>query len=201
MDKVVDILSRKIVDWLVNNNKIGPEKEELYKYSALIAIQSSINILATLLLGFIFDAFFENICFFISFKILRKYSGGLHSSKFSTCFLISIVSNIAILIAIKMFEFYPNYYLAIIIEVVSFLIVIIFAPITNKNKPITEKERRIYKLVVCVVSLILVGISIILCLNKSSYVFALSLAMLLNSVLIIVEMIRKRICFDKFDYV
>ena len=196
MDKVVELLSQKIVDWIGVHDRIEPEKEELYKYSALIAIQSAINISATLLLGFIFDAFFENICFFISFKILRKYSGGLHSSKFSTCFIISIVSNIAILIAIKMFEFYPNYYLAIIIEVVSFLIVITFAPITNKNKPITEKERRGYKLIVCVVSLMLVGISIILCLNKCSFTFALSLAMFLNSLLIVVEIFKSR-CFDK----
>lgn len=201
MDKVINSLAKKIAANLVSHDKIQPGKLELYEYSALIAIQSAINMVTTLFIGFVFGAFVENICFFIAYKVLREYSGGLHSSKFSICFLISAVSNIAILIAIKMFEFYPNYYLAIILEVVSFLIVISFAPIANKNKPITEKERRIYKLVVCVVSLILVGISIILCLNKSSYVFALSLAMLLNSVLIIVEMIRKRICFDKFDYV
>ena len=192
MDKVVDLLSRKIVDWLGAHNRIEPEKEELYKYSALIAIQSSINILATLLLGFIFDAFFENICFFISFKILRKYSGGLHSSKFSTCFLISIVSNIAILIAIKMFEFYPNYYLAIILEVVSFLIVFIFAPITNKNKPITKTERRIYKIIVCVVSVVAIGGSVVLCEKESSFAFSISLAMLLNSALVIVGILKNK---------
>lgn len=193
MDKVAEVLSQKIVDWLRVHDKIEPEKEELYKYSALIAIQSTINIIATLLLGFIFGAFFENICFFIAFKILRKYSGGLHSSKFSTCFLISTITNIAVLLAIKILYAYPNYYLVVAFEIISFCIVVIFAPITNANKPISRKEYRIYKLIVCVVSAILIAITIALSLlNTSAFSFAIGLAMLLNSVLIIVHILKNK---------
>ena len=166
MDKVINSLAKKLSENLVRNNKIGIEKQELYRYGALIAIQSSLNIFTTLFLGLIFGKFWENICFFIAFKILREYSGGLHSSKFSTCYFISTISNLAILLAIKYFEVYPNYYLAIIIEIVSFLVIVVFAPVVNLNKPITRSEHRIYKLIVCGVSVILIGISILLYLNE-----------------------------------
>jgi len=192
MDKIVELLSGKIVDWLVNNNKIGPEKEELYKYSALITIQSSMNILATLFLGFIFGTFFENICFFTAFKVLRKYSGGLHSSKFSKCFMISVIANIAVLLAMKFLEAYPNYYLVIAFAIVSFSVVIVFAPVANLNKPITEKEYRIYKLIVSGVSLVLSIIAYLLFLCESIFAFAISLAMLLNSLLVVIELIKRR---------
>lgn len=190
MDKVINTLAQKLSEILVDNNKIGIEKQELYKYSALITIQSLINIFATLFLGFVFDRFWENVCFFITYKILRKYSGGLHSSKFSTCFWISVFSNIAILIAMKIFEVYPNYYLTFVIEGIAFLCVIMFAPITNANKTISEKEYITYKMIVCVVSVILIIVTIILCLYKSVYSFSISLAMLLNSVLIIVHILK-----------
>ena len=201
MDKVIELLSEKVVDWLSSNKKIQHKKMELYKYSALITIQSSINILTTLLLGFFFGAFFENICFFITFKFLRKYSGGMHSSKFSICYLISVISNTFILIAIKIFEYYPNYYLALIIESVALIIAIVFAPIANKNKPLTKKESRFYKLIVCITSVISIGISLILSLNKCTFVFPISLAALLNSILIVIEILKKQRCFDKFGSV
>lgn len=198
MDKVVELLSKKIANWLCANNRIEPEKKELYKYSALVTIQSVINILATLLLGFIFDAFFENICFFIVFKILRKYSGGVHSSKFSTCFMISTLTNIVVLISIKLFEIYPNYYLAIIFEVVSFLLVICLAPVINANKPITKREFKFYKGIVCLIELTIIGISIFLAFRHNGYAFAISLATLLNSVLVLVEILRKK-CFNSLQ--
>lgn len=193
MDKIVELLSRRIVDWLCVNNRIESDKEELYKYSALISIQSAINILATLFLGFIFNAFFENICFFIVFKILRKYSGGLHSSRFSTCFILSILTNTLVLIAIKLLMIYPNYYLAIAFEVISFLLIICFAPVKNLNKSITEKERKIFKLIVCAVSILLIAISVPLIFSKSVFVFSISLAMLLNSILIVIAIINSKL--------
>lgn len=191
MDKVTELLSEKIVNWLSFHQKIHYNKIELYKYSALITIQSAINILTTLLLGFVFDAFLENVCFFITFKFLRKYCGGMHSAKFSTCYLISVIANILILFAIKMFEHYPNHYLAMIIESVALIIAIIFAPITNKNKPLTKKQCRFYKLIVCIASLVCIATSLILSLNNCTFIFPISLAALLNSILIIIEILKK----------
>lgn len=197
MDKVINSIAKNIAVNLVSHNKIQSDKLELYEYSSLIAIQSAINIIAMLILGFVFGEFLENICFFIAYKVLRKYSGGFHSSKFSTCFFISLVSNAMILISIKAFSFYPNYLLAIIIEIVSFLIIIFFAPITNVNKPISKKEYSVFKLIMCVVSLLFIGISIVLCLTNSIFVFAISLAMLLNSLFVLIEILKSRY-IDKY---
>lgn len=193
MDKLINSFAEKLAESLINYNKIRSEKLELYKYSALITIQSALNYITSLLLGLIFDEFFENICFFLVFKILRKYTGGLHSSKFSICFIISVISNISILVAVKLFENYPNYYLVIILEVISFLLVFFFAPVVNVNKPLTKREQEIYKIIVRLFSFILIGISIAICYINSTLSFSISLAMLLNSTLAIVGILKNKL--------
>lgn len=190
MDKVIESIASKIANRFVVKNQIPEDKKELYEYGALIAIQSAINILFTLLLGFVSGMFFENLCFFIAFKILRKYSGGLHSSKFSVCFIISISSNILVLLTLKILEIYPNYILLFIFEAVSFLIVLIFAPVNNNNKPISKKEAKIYKVIVCGACIVLIITSVILVTNNSFYAFVLGMSMVLNSFLIIIEKIK-----------
>ena len=173
MDKVIDSLASRIANFFVVNKHIPKEQEELYKYSALIAIQSFINIISTLLIGLIFRMFISNLIFFLLFKVLRKFSGGLHSSKFSACFLISVVSNVFVLLTMKIFESNQNYSLIIVIELASLFIVLIFAPVANENKPISLKQFKIFKLVGCLISFALVLISIALSINNCRFVIAM----------------------------
>ncbi len=191
MDKVIEAIASKIVAFLVINNHLPKEKEDIYRYSTLITIQSAINIFSTLLLGVLFNKFFENICFFIVFKFLRKYSGGLHSTKFSTCFLISVVSNVVVLLLIRILDVYPNYVLAMIFEVVSFALVLAFAPVMNINKSFSQKEHKVFKLVATFASAILLIGSFFLMQNNCHLIFAMSLAMLLNGLLIVIEKVKK----------
>lgn len=190
MDKVIESVASKIASHFVVNKHISEDKESLYRYGALIAIQSAINICSTLLIGLLSGMFLENICFFLIFKILRKFSGGLHSSKFSVCFLISIGSNIIVLLTLRLLEVYPNYILLLIFEASSFLIVLIFAPVVNKNKSISQKESKVYKSIVCGICIVLIITTIILIINNSFFAFIIGISMLLNSVLIVADKVK-----------
>lgn len=190
MDKIINILTNKIIDYLVLNNYIRDDKRSVYSYSAMIAIQSVINIIATLIIGFLFGAFFENLCFFIVFKILRKYSGGLHSSKFSSCLLISIITNIIFMIVIKYLEVNPHYILMMVLEIASFIVVLLFAPVKNVNKQISEKEHKLYKLIVSVIIVVLILFSIVLIVNNCLFISSVGMSIVLNSLLIIAEKVK-----------
>ena len=190
MDKVIESIASKIASRFVNSKHISEDKEELYKYGILIAIQSAINILSTLVIGLLSGMFFENLCFFIVFKILRKYSGGLHSSKFSVCFLISVGSNIIVLLTLKILEVHPNYIMLLIFEACSLLTVLIFAPVVNKNKSINQKESRVYKSIVCGVCIVLIITTVVLVINNSFYAFIIGMSMMLNSVLIFADKVK-----------
>ena len=190
MDKVIESFAGKVAKWLISSERIPREKEDVYQYAALIAIQSAINIIAMLLIGLLGGKFFENICFFIAFKFLRKFSGGLHSAKFSICFLISVVSNILVVLSVYLFEHYNLFWLMMLLEILSLILVFIFAPVSNKNKSITQRESKAYKVIACVISVALVVVSLFLAKYCLKWIFPIGLAMVLNSLLIIVEKVK-----------
>lgn len=194
---MIESLASKISKWLVNSERIPKEKEDVYQYAALIAIQSATNIIAMLLIGLLSGKFFENICFFIVFKFLRKFSGGLHSAKFSICFLISVVSNILVVLSVYLFEYYNLFWFMLLLEIPSLVLVFIFAPVSNKNKSITQREAKTYKVIASIISVVLLATSLILFKYRLEWIFPVGLAMVLNGLLIIVEKIKSISSFTK----
>lgn len=190
MDKVIDVLANKIASFFVNTNCIPKEKKELYRYSVIVVLQSTITIVTMLLIGALFERFFENICFMIVLKLLRNFSGGLHSSRFSVCYSISIASDIAVLFFLLILEPFNNYLWVLFLEVVSVLIIAMFAPVVNKNKPISAKEYRIYRLLILALSVLLVVISLALLFWSHTLFYVIGITMTLNSVLIVAEEIK-----------
>lgn len=189
MDKIINRVSISIVDNLLSNRYIENEKRDVYIYSATVFFQSTINIIITLFIGLLFDMFFENLCFFIVFKLLRKYSGGLHSSKYITCLSISVFINVLLMF---LFVYNKNELVStslLIFELLSLLIVLIFSPIINPNKKISTKEKGIYKIIAISESVVLFFISIFLIKVNSIYVFSICYAMVLNSILILTEIL------------
>lgn len=193
MDKVISNISNRIVNYLITNDLINIDKKSVYLYSVTIAIHSIINIIMTLVIGLLFGKFLENLCFFIVYKILRKFSGGFHSNNFSSCLFISTILNIIIILAIIYFEINPQRTILLTIEFLSLFIVVLFSPIPNSKKQISQKEFIVYKLISIIIC------TIILCFvlfidGKTLLIYPMGLAMGLNSILVITEKIRTSIC-------
>lgn len=182
---MINALANKIIDYFILSNLISENKKSVYLYSLLILLQSAINIFATLIIGMLFGLFWENICFFIAFKMLRKFSGGLHSEKYLVCLSISIGLNTLFLCGLKYFEMNPNNLFIIFMEFFSVLIILIFAPIENSNKKISIMEFKVYKIISLSISILYILCSLVLLGKDSLYVFSIGMAMGLNSVLII----------------
>ena len=192
MDTLIESLAGRFVSGLVKNQRIAKEKESVYRYSAIIFIESSINIISTLLIGLLFGRFFENICFFLVFKFLRKFSGGLHASKFTTCYAVSMISNVAVMF-LNVMDVFSTYLLALAVEFIALLVAVAFAPVANKNKSISIKEHRVFKAIVSITCVLLAIGSLVLTNYNVVFVFSICLAMALNSLLILIEKIKKHI--------
>ena len=190
MDKVIDFLANKIVSCFVKKNCIPKEKEELYRYSVVVVLQSAITIITMLLIGLLFDKFLENLCFMIVLKLLRNFSGGLHSSKFSVCYSISAISNMLVMLFLYIMELYGNYLLVMFFEIVSVIVVVMFAPVVNDNKPISYKEYCVYRILVITISVLLVIVSVLFIMWRPTVTYVICITMTLNCILILVEEIK-----------
>lgn len=185
MDKVIDSFSERIVNYFISRDLIKSEKKRLYQYSMTNIIQSSICIAATLLIGLCLGMFWENLVFFIVFKILRKYSGGLHAGKYIYCLLFSLTANLFFMLAIKYLQSFDSDVFILGIELFSLLIAAIFSPLENKNKKINSRENMVYKLMTIGISFVLVVISYLLVYFNNLFVIPVGTAMFFSGILLL----------------
>lgn len=186
MDKVIDSFSERIINYFVSRGLIKDDKKRLYQYSMTNIIQSSICIIGTLLIGLCMGMFFENLIFFLVFKILRKYSGGLHAGKYIYCLLFSLSANVVFMLIIKYLQSFDSVVIVLAFELLSLLSAALFAPLENKNKRINGKEAMIYKIMVIAISFSLIVVSYILEYYSNPFSVPIGMAMLFNGILLVV---------------
>ena len=190
MKKKILNCADRIIDTSISLNLISPSDKNTYLYGMKIFAQSCIIWLSVLFLGAISNQFFENLVFFVSYKILRKFTGGIHSSKFSVCYIISVFSNVIFLFCIKYFrdiKVSSNVYY--IVGACLLILVSILAPVVDSNKPLSEKEKKIYKIIAIAISTVLfvmTGLLLYFVHQYEQYAVAIIMAVLLDVILLVI---------------
>ena len=147
----MDMFYKKLSLYLSENQNISKDDEELYEYAAKVIIHGIINFVITILIGIFFGMLKECVCFFITFFVLRKFTGGIHAKKYINC-----LSSSGILISISLYiikicvkyDFNSIFFVGIII--LSSFALIILSPLENQNKPLSNYEIKVYKLILTI---------------------------------------------------
>ena len=133
----------KIANYFIINDLIEDEDKEIYTYGLHQGLLILLNIITTILIGFIFRAVWESILFIIVYTPLRTYGGGYHAKSEVRCYLFSIVLILVVLLGIK---FIPDADAIILaLTEVGGVIIWFLTPVEDHNKPLTKEERTIYK--------------------------------------------------------
>lgn len=150
-------LSENIADFLLSKDCFQKENYDIYVYGTELILSTVLGVLIIFLLSAVMNCLVQGLLFYLTFSILRSYTGGLHCMTYLRCnltfvavFLMCIFSDIFI----KSFQ----YRTAVLICMTSISLIIIFllAPIEHKNKPIEYKDRKKFKML----SLIVFGINL-----------------------------------------
>lgn len=138
---------------LVKTGSISDSDNKLYEYAIRILVQGLINITASILIGIFFNMVKECLCILLVFFVLRKFTGGLHTKKYITCLICSLLILIASLIFVKVLLIYsiPKIFFALVI--ISILIISILSPIENEKKKLSNREKKLYKSISIILSL------------------------------------------------
>lgn len=189
-------ISDRLTDQLILKGVIPEENQEIYTYGFSALLSTVINALVMLIIGILSGLLLETFIFMLSFAVLRVYSGGYHADSHISCILMSAsIYAIAMLIT----QFMPVQYsviFSVLIGVISFFAIIIFAPIEHKNKPFIEDEYKKFKLISRMIAACEIGVICIIAIFFSKIIriaVVLSLAMLgVSFVLILAKIIEKR---------
>lgn len=185
---------KNISDFLIRNKNIASQDRELYIYAIKIFIQGLISLVLILLVGVALDMFKECMCFISVFIVLRKFTGGVHAKKYSSCLISSVGLTATSLFLIKFLIKLPLQVPFLCILVTSIIVICLLSPIANINKPISKKEKIIYKCISIILSLIFLLVTIFFIKTESlfSYSYSCGMALISVAVLIFIAFLKEK---------
>ena len=190
--KIFSLLSNKITDFLCKNEVISKEQKEVYIYGFTVLFLNILDILIILALGILIERYLDTIVFLMVFGITRQYTGGYHAKTVSKCLVVYVLiylvimflsSSNVILVNGAMFQ--------ILLCIVYIIAVIIYAPIQNDNKVISNVERKKYKIISVVSAICISTISVIVYGIFPTMAITISLTLFAVTILMILVVIRK----------
>ncbi|WP_073150466.1 accessory gene regulator ArgB-like protein [Paramaledivibacter caminithermalis] len=154
---MIDKICRTITQKLVKNNIIKFEDHDIYMYGLQLFIVSIFKGIGIFAIAYGLGRIKEAAIFIIAFGILRINAGGYHFSTYFRCFIVTILTmttfrcfivtiltmTISIILAIFITPY--NTFITIPILAISILLVLQYAPVDTPNKPLSNKEYRIYR--------------------------------------------------------
>ncbi len=182
---MIDRLSDNILNYLLKSEVISNsvDEKEYYKYGIEITISSILNIVLILLIGIVFQSFYESLIFLTFFILLRQFTGGYHANSYFKCNLCFCISFLLTLLLYYLTRNSLDTYMSILITVTSTSFIALHCPIANKNKPIQTKNINKFKVISILLSILygVIGTYLIMLSNKLGVIviYTLLLVMLL----------------------
>ena len=153
-------ISSGIAKKMVAVGIVSQESIDTYVYGIELLVSFLISAGIILTIGLIAGKIFETLIFLLVFIVLRSFTGGFHANTFIKCTIITL-STYGLVLALSCFVVipFPIYIALFLLELV---VISIFAPIENPNKPIKEGRRIRHKITSIVLLILFTGLGIIL---------------------------------------
>ena len=155
------IIPKNILDLfksLHEQSKLKPYKlKYVYYYGFQIIIGGINKFILLIISGLLLNIFPQLLLITISFSSLRIWTGGLHLDSYTKCTYVSLLS--FTLTALLSKYIYINQFISMLIFLFVYLLILIYAPIEHKNKPIKENKKIRFKIIALFVLTILVIIN------------------------------------------
>ncbi len=136
-------IAEKITRQLEANGAVKSEDREIYRYGIKQGLLIMLNLSTTLLLGIVTGMIGESIIFLVAYMLLRRYAGGFHAKTPARCYIYSSVMVLLALLGIK--YMCDSILISICMFIVGSLIVFLFSPVEDKNKPLDAAEQLVYQ--------------------------------------------------------
>lgn len=137
------VVSEQITEFLIRNQVVQKDDRELYQFGIQQTLFIILNLSTTIAIGILCGMLWQSIVFIIAYIPLRHYSGGFHARTPINCYFFSSIMVFTVLSVMKLFP--VNCFICDIVILFSLLIIFILSPLADKNKPLNNEERTVYK--------------------------------------------------------
>ena len=150
----------RLANRLLTKGIISEDYFDIYVYGFELLISSLLSTSIILLIGIILRRFFQTIAFLITFSLLRSFTGGYHANSYWFCSIVTLSIFGSALLFSELVNI--NLFAYMILAVVGFTLLFVFAPIENPNKKLTLFQKRKFKIISLIVFVVFVLIGIFL---------------------------------------
>lgn len=184
-------IAEEITVALASNDIIKTEEMEAYTYGLELLIPKVILYAVIFVISLITNTFLASVTFVVLLMCLRRYTGGFHCKTAETCLLFSLLIYLLSLLGYEFVQNIPTIACGIS-SIISAVIVLIFAPVEDVNRPLDESEKVQYRqmaMITLTVILMLEMAALLFRFDTVSYLSACSLTA--NAVLIFLSKIGR----------
>ena len=184
-------VSEKITESLIKQGAVPQDDKELYEFGIRQGIMFILNVLTTIIIGLAVGMFWQSVVFLIVYYPIRSYAGGYHTNSPITCYLTSVPLTLFVLYGIKLPP-WNNYYIIFVLAI-ALLVVFVFAPVEDSNKPLDQLERKVYKRKARIMfSALALFVTIFLLLGLEQVALCFMMAALLASIMLILGVLKNK---------
>lgn len=189
---MVNKLSQKITEKLLESGIISEEERELYIYGLFILISTVMYFVLTCIFGLILGCFFESVIFFTAFQFIRKYAGGYHAATETRCEIMSTISLFACIVVIRLSRSYDLDTVLFCISLIAAAIIAFFSPLDTPEKPLSEKEIQYFRKISWIILFVITAAAIITyCVSFDPVLIPCCLSLILEGILLSAGKIKK----------
>jgi accessory gene regulator B len=136
--------TENVTCWLIKYGAVDENKKELYYFGIKHGLIQGLSILSIIFFSIMMDGLMEIVLFLVAFIPLRIYAGGYHAENELSCYILSTVTCVAAVLAIKYFPFDFLVYTSIVM--ISAVVIFEISPVSAVNKPLDKKEKEVFGL-------------------------------------------------------
>lgn len=187
-------LAKGTAHFFSEKNIVKQEDEEIYAYGMELLYSSIFNILLAVLISVVTNTFLPTTVFIVTFIILRQYIGGYHAKTHFGCMTIFVVVLIIFSILAKHTPINFEIPVSVVIDVISIILVILFAPVEHPNKPLSDndKMRLRKKGIFCIFVISVIITAMITFSITRRYGMYISIGIFTSSIAMVSEILKQR---------
>lgn len=186
---MVDGFIDKIIGAQVEKGTISEQDINIYKYGYFLLYELLLNIVIAVVIGVVTNRLVELFVFLLLYVPLRSFCGGWHADKLWKCTIYSNLMLILLCVTLSYEIIYSRSIIMVLIFIIGIIFVGICAPVGTQTKPISSKEKKVYKKRIILIQFIhCIGICLLLLFGKNKYIYVITYAYVMQSVLLIVEL-------------
>lgn len=147
-------LAEDIAFLLIKNKIADIEQRDIYIYGLEVILLNVSLMIVFLIISLLCGEMMNFWAYILFFIPIRTFSGGYHAETSERCF---ILSTIMYGVSIAASKFLPMMYTSALwrsIGIVSILIILALSPLVNENNPLSKKQKKRNRIIVCTLLII-----------------------------------------------